>query len=261
MPRARITVLGSGTSTGVPVIGCTCAVCLSTNPRNNRTRASIMLTLENGESIVVDTGPEFRIQALRAGLKRLKHVIYTHTHADHLHGFDDLRAFWFHSRESVVCHISSEHEAELRERFSYAFHPTGYQGIKPQVELEVFQDERRFAAAGLTIEPSLLPHGDTTSAALRIGRFVYATDFKSVPNPVKDRWRGQIDLMIASGVHFGPHRTHSTIPETLALFQDLRVKQGIITHLAHEVEIDRDSALLPLNVQYAYDGMAIDAVL
>lgn len=255
--QVKVTVLGSGTSTGVPVIGCACAVCSSHDPHDKRYRASIMLTLPAGDHVVVDTGPEFRLQMLRAGVKRLSHVLYTHTHADHCHGFDDLRAYYFHQKTPVTCHVPREYEADVRRRFAYAFEDTGYIGTKPQVLLTPF-DEEPFQVLGLTVEPAMLPHGNVRTAAFRIGRFAYATDFKAFPESLVARWRGKVDVMIASGVQFEPHPTHSNIPETLALFEKLQVKQGIISHLNHHVSHARDAAALPPGRAFAHDGMAID---
>jgi len=257
---ATVTILGSGTSTGVPVIGCSCVVCRSPDSRLKRTRAALMLTLASGERLVIDTGPDFRQQMLRESVAQLEHVLYTHVHADHCHGFDDLRAFYFHQRRPVTCYVGRPHLEDFRTRFAYAFQETGYSGTKPQVVLQEF-GEAPFTVLGLTVEPIFLEHGHTQTAAFRIGRFVYATDFKRIPPEVVERWRGQVDTMVASGIHFGAHPTHSNIPETLALFKKIQVNRGIITHLTHEVDPARDTARLPDGVVFAHDGMQVDVLL
>ena len=257
---ARITILGSGTSTGVPVIGCACAVCASSDPHDKRTRTSLVVTLPSGANLLFDTAPELRLQAVAVGLREIAAVIYTHLHADHCHGFDDLRAFAFHAGGAIPCYLARGAEAEFRRRFAYALEDTGYAGAKPQVDIRVF-DEAPFEVAGVVLEPAFAPHGAFTTAVFRLGAFAYATDFKALPDALIARWRGQIHTMVASGLHFSPHPTHSTLPETLALFEKLEVKRGIITHMSHEIEHARDSAKLPPNVQLGFDGMSVDAPL
>lgn len=213
-----------------------------------------------GESLVIDTGPDFRQQMLRAGLRRLTHVLYTHTHADHCHGFDDLRAFYFQQGLPVTCHVAAMHAADFRARFAYAFESSGYSGTKPQVILETFE-AAPFMVDKLEVEPVYLPHGHVQTAAFRFGRFAYATDFKMFPDEVVDRWRGRIDVMVASGLHFGSHPTHSTIPETLALFSRLGVKRGYITHMTHNVLYAQDCAKLPPQAMLAHDGLSFTVTL
>lgn len=251
----RVHILGSGTSTGVPVIGCECEVCTSSDARNQRTRASIAIEVQ-GKTFLVDTSPELRLQVLRANIKSIDAVLYTHLHADHAHGFDDLRAFWFKSRATLPLYLFPEYIEELKSRFSYAFEDTGYRGAIPQVDL--LPIECPFEIAGIKVEPVRLPHGSVETCAFKIGRFLYATDFKRFSEDQEQKLMGHIDVMLASGIHFGEHRTHSVIPETLGLFKRLQVKRGIISHLAHEVEYRRDSALMPPGVELAYDGMVID---
>ena len=256
--KLKITILGSGTSTGVPVIGCECSVCRSGHPKNQRSRAAIMISNQHGKNIVVDTGPEFRLQMLREKVRDLHGVLYTHLHADHCNGFDDLRAFFFHHGLPIKCFLAPEHLEEMKRRFSYAFNATGYLGTKPQVDLFPIKDLEPFQISDFSIESFQVDHGDVKSSVFRIGRFAYATDFKAFTQKQVAYWRGKVDVMVASGIHFGVHRTHSVIPETLRLFEELQVKQGIITHLAHDVDYERDSPKLPANAALAYDGMTID---
>ena len=256
MPAFRVTILGCGTSTGVPTIGCACDVCSSSNPKNKRLRSSILLTHSvNKKNIVVDTTPDFRAQMLRENVKSLDAVLFSHTHADHCHGFDDLRAFYFHSNKPVPCYISKEHLPDLKSRFSYAFESTGYEGYPPQVELIEMQDSFRLWD-DLDIEVVHLEHGHILTSGFRFGNFAYITDFKVLPKAVIERWRGKIKIMVASGLRYKDHKTHSLIPETLDIFAKLQVEQGIITHMSHDVEYERDSLKMPSNVILAYDGLS-----
>ena len=254
----KVTILGSGTSTGVPVIGCDCAICQSTDPKNNRLRSSILLEdQDTQETILVDTTPDLRQQALRAKLKQLDTVFYTHTHADHCNGFDDLRMFFFKRKKPIECWLLTEHIAEIKQRFFYAFQETGYLGTVPQIKLKTYENAPLRLGKTL-IEYAVLPHGHMNTACFKFGNFCYATDFKSFPEEVVQRWKGRIHTMVASGLRFKDHLTHSTIPETLHLFERLGVKKGIITHLSHDVDHLKDCSHLPTNVSFGYDGMIID---
>jgi len=254
-----VTILGSGTSTGVPVIGCQCPTCKSADPRDQRLRSSILLTTDQ-QNLVIDTGPDFRMQMLKAGVTALTDVLYTHTHADHCHGFDDLRAFYFSRREAIVCHVAKQHCPDFRQRFSYAFEDTGYLGTKPQVVLAPFENQP-IQIGGLQVEPAFVPHGHTETAVFKIGRFAYATDFKRFPDTLIKKWRGQIDTMVASAIRYGQHPTHSCVEETLALFDALAVKNGYLTHIAHELRHAVDEAKLPSHVRMAYDGLVFQVEL
>ena len=269
----KITVLGSGTSTGVPVIGCSCAVCTSTDPRNQRLRSSIVIQVHQDtpasstptETIVIDTTPDFRTQMLKYGISRLSKVLYTHTHADHLHGFDDLRAFSFWQDQPVQCYLKEWDLQELKHRFSYAFRDTGYKGAQPKADLIAITETPFELSEDLVVEPLFLPHGHATSTGFRLGTFAYVTDFKSFINGVFTakllRWRNKITTMIASGVHNRPHPTHSSIPETLMMFDYLNVKRGIITHISHEIDHHQQSTQLPTARELAYDGMTLEVPL
>jgi phosphoribosyl 1,2-cyclic phosphate phosphodiesterase len=216
-----------------------------------------MLTTSDNELIVIDTAPEFRLQMLRHRVRKLEHVLYTHCHADHVHGFDDLRAFYFGEARPVTCHVPSEHVAEFRQKFAYVFEETGYIGTKPQVDM-VEVGTLPFLVAGVTVEPIRMSHGSVVTTGYRFGDFAYITDFKRLPEEVIERWQGQITVMVASGIRHGGHPTHSCIDETLALFDRLKVKKGVITHLSHEVDYDEESSRLPPDVVLAYDGLVLE---
>jgi len=258
MVPIKITILGCGTSTGVPTIGCKCAVCKSSHPKNKRLRSSIMITrLDDGRNIVIDTTPDFRAQMLRENVSSIEAVLYTHTHADHCHGFDDLRAFYFFSGKPIPCYLSREHLFDLKSRFSYAFEETGYLGLPPQVTL-LEMESKVDIWSDMEIEVVRLEHGNVMSAAFRMGSFAYATDFKCFSESVLEMWSGKISLMVASGLRFSEHKTHSSIPETIQIFERLGVQRGIITHMAHEVEYEQHSQQLAPHIELAYDGMQIE---
>lgn len=257
MSALRVTVLGSGTSTGVPVIGCDCVVCSDSCPENIRSRASLLLTVGDRHT-AIDTAPEFRLQILRTGIKALAAVLYTHIHADHCHGFDDLRMFAFRAgHPAIPCYMHTDFIAEFKSRFSYAFDPnTGYYGTLPQIQLRALPT-KPFTVAGLDIETVRLPHGAVLTNAFRIGKFAYATDFKTFAPELISRWKGKIDTMIISGVRFRPHKTHSSVQESVAILQELQVRRGFITHLSHEVDYRTHRAELPPGIDLAYDGLTL----
>lgn len=256
-PLQTVRILGSGTSTGVPVIGCDCAICLDTNPKNKRLRSSVLMTDALGRNVVIDTTPDFRQQMLSAEVTNLSAVLYTHTHADHCHGFDDIRAFSFQDLASIDCYSSAEHLGDLRARFSYAFEKTHYYGVKPMVNLHNITD-KPFQVLDWEVEPLYLEHGGIQTIAFRIGSFAYATDFKAFTAENIQKWKGKVSVMVASGIRYRDHPAHSTLPETIELFAKLGVRQGYITHISHEIEHVKDSARLPKGVSLAYDGMMID---
>lgn len=256
----RVRILGCGTSTGVPIIGCSCRVCQSIEPKNARLRSSLLVEIQSPAlRFVIDTTPEFRIQMLRERVSQLDGVFMTHTHADHCHGFDDLRAFYFWHPRAMPVYMSHGHAQDFQRRFPYLFQKTGYLGTVASVALHTLSQEA-FQVEGVTIEHAELPHGSTVSTAYRIGSFAYATDFQYVPEAVIERWKGKIHTMVASGLRFHPHPTHSSIPETIELFRRLGVKRGILSHLTHDVDYVRDSVGLPSGVELAYDGMVLDVL-
>ncbi len=242
----------------MPVLGCSCSVCKSKNPKNIRWRASIAVNHNNGPTIVVDTGPEFRLQLLRANISSLQNVLYTHLHADHCHGFDDLRGLYFNSEKPITCWLHPELIPELKHRFHYAFEETGYLGGRPDIRLEAFPNAHgTITVAGMEVETFLAPHGNAMTNVLRFGRFAYATDFKTLTDANIKAWRGKIHTMVASGLRWRAHKTHSCIEETLDIFRRLGVERGIITHLNHEIDFEIDSLKLPRDVELAFDGQEI----
>ena len=254
----KVTVLGCGTSTGVPVIACQCPVCRSSAPRNKRLRSSVLLTSDRA-NIVIDTTPEFRLQMLTAKVTKLAAVLYTHIHADHCHGFDDLRMFAFaDDHPSIVCYIDGCYLDEFKAKFPYAFKTTSYLGTVPEISLLAIPASNSLQIADLDFETVQLAHGEVVSTAFRTGSFAYVTDFKGFPSALIDRWRGKITTLIISGVHFREHKSHSSIPESLAIATELAVQRCYITHLSHEVDYYRHSDRLPAGIELAYDGLVVE---
>jgi phosphoribosyl 1,2-cyclic phosphate phosphodiesterase len=255
----RIHVLGSGTSTGVPLVACDCNVCMSTDPKDKRLRSSLLIEdLTNQQNILIDTSPDLRAQLLATKIFKIDHLIYTHTHADHTQGFDDLRALFFKRPVAIQCWLQEEHKKDLEQRFAYAFGEKKYNGTTPQVVFNKIAGDL-IKISGLDIEWISLKHGYTQSTAIRINDFAYATDFKKFSPEQISLWKNKISTMIVSGVGLeNKHPSHSGVYESVELLKDLGVKTGYITHLSHTVDYKKEQKNLPKSVYFAYDGMIID---
>lgn len=245
----KLTFLGTGTSTGVPYIGCDCEVCRSENPKDNRLRCSALLEVD-GKHILLDCGPDFRQQALRANLRRLDAVLLTHKHTDHIGGLDDLRPFGdvpIYANESTVEHI---HEA-----FSYCF-GNNYKGI-PTFVLHQIENEP-FEVAGVPITPILAFHYQLPNFGYRIGNFAYLTDYKTVPEEEMPKLKG-LDVLVLDALRFTEHFSHASVEESLALIEKVQPKRAFLVHASHDIGLhDKVEALLPENVHLAYDGLTLD---
>ena len=252
--RFKIRILGSGSSTGVPVLGCSCGVCRSRSTYNKRLRASILMQdQQSKEYILIDSSPDMRQQLLTAQCEHLDYFLLTHPHADHLHGIDDLRAFFFDNKLELDAWLLTEHLKEIKHRFSYldsnkvrfSFH-----ALQPVAGRFCLKNKQE-------VDYLVLPHGRMCSVAYRFGRFAYATDFKMFSKDDIARWQGKVELMVASGIQLESHPSHSSLNETLQLFETLGVKQGVISHLSHKVDYHEVSKQLPKHVRLAYDGMVL----
>lgn len=254
-----LTILGCGTSTGVPIPGCQCRVCLSSHPRNKRLRTSAVITTDEGRRILIDATPDLRYQSLRAGIERVDGVIFTHAHADHILGIDDLRAFNFIQGSRISCYGSSHTLPRIRQMFSYVFDPDENYlgGALPQLDLIQFENGTPFSLFDLKIEPFSLLHGDLEVTGYRFGNLAYATDCNSIPLQSQLVLRG-IDLLILDGLRYEPHRTHFTIPEAVSMAKALEVGSTWLTHMTHSVEYEEVSSQLPPGVALAYDGLQIE---
>jgi phosphoribosyl 1,2-cyclic phosphate phosphodiesterase len=250
----RITFLGTGTSHGVPMIGCRCAVCTSADPRDQRLRPSICIELVNGGALVVDTAPDFRTQALRFGVLRVDAVLFTHPHADHLLGLDEIRRFNALQHAVIPCYGNPETMAEVRRVFAYAFEPRQAGGGVPQLELRSVTGP--FEAAGTTVTPVPVLHGQLPIHGYRVGAFAYLTDCSSIPDeswPLLDGVR----TLVVGALRHKPHPTHFTLAQALEVVARIRPERALLTHIAHDLGHAETSGQLPPGVELAYDGLIV----
>ncbi len=251
----QITFLGTGTSNGVPVIGCTCSVCTSLDPRDKRTRSSAVIDA-NGKRLLIDTSPELRLQAIANNLTHVDAVLYTHAHADHVAGFDDLRSFNFISQAPLDVHADRLTSELIRDRFGYAFeNPFPFFGGKPDLNLHDFDGP--FSAAGVGVLPFHVGHGRWTVTGFRFGPLVYLTDAKVVPPAAVDAMRGA-EVLVINALRDRPHPVHLSIPEALGIIEEVGPRRAYLTHLSHDVGHAELSERLPDIVQVAYDGLVVE---
>lgn len=245
-----ITILGSGTSTGIPVIGCRCPVCLSHHPRNRRTRCSALLSYDN-HNILIDTSTDLRQQVLREDIRHLEAVFYTHCHADHIHGIDDLRAFNLHSQTAIPLYGAPQTLARIRKSFGYIFDHEEPNGYVPRLALRPI--EQPVDLFGLSIQPILMKHGWIEAFGYRCGPVAYLTDCNGIPASSMERLRN-LELLVLDGLRFTPHNTHFNIPQAIEVARAIGAKQTILTHLSHEVDHQVHDSELPAGINLAYDG-------
>lgn len=253
---ARVTVLGSGTSHGVPMIGCTCAVCTSADPRDRRTRASIFIECAEGPNILVDTSTDLRMQALTHGITRVDAILFTHSHADHIMGLDDSRRFSQMQRAAIPCHADLQTAGSLKRSFYYAFDPTEAKGGGlPQIDLRAIDGP--FVVGAVTVQPVPLFHGDRKILGFRFGNFAYLTDTNRVP---PEAWPllGGLDILMLDALRHRPHPTHFTVAEALQVVEQLRPRQTYFTHICHDLGHAATNAALPAGVELAYDGLRFE---
>lgn len=254
-----VTVLGCGTSTGVPIPGCKCPVCQSTHPRNKRLRTSIYLRLPNNKVILVDASIDLRMQALTFNLERVDAVLYTHAHSDHILGTDDLRCFNFVQRQAIPCYGTAFTLDRIRDTFNYIFVPNPkYEGgLLANLSLNPINLHQPFTIEGLKIEPFRLWHGSMEVAGFKFGNFAYATDCNRIPDETKQLLHG-IEWLILDGLRDEPHGTHFTIDQAVAMAKELDAKHTYLTHMTHAVDYESTNARLPEGIELAYDGLKIE---
>jgi len=246
----NIVLLGTGTSTGIPVVGCRCNVCRSTDKRNQRTRCSALLNYD-GHNLLIDTATDLRLQALREDIRHIDAVLYTHCHADHVHGIDDLRGFNVHDGNPIPLYAAPETLTSLRKNFSYIFDQRQPSGYVPRLTLQPI--ERAKKLFGLEVIPIPLHHGAQMATGYRCGPFAYLTDCNRIPDSSLTLLEG-LQLLVLDGLRFKPHPTHFNIPEAVDIAQSIGAKQTLLTHLSHDVDHARVDADLPDGINLAYDG-------
>lgn len=252
---ARVTILGSGTSHGIPVIGCACRVCRSANPKNSRTRAGAVIRAADGASILIDTATEFRLQAVREGIRRVDAVFYTHAHADHLHGLDDLRPL---GRSGPIPLYGSEATMkEVRSRFSYIFARTQEGGGKPQVSLHTLDPAVPKRSGPFTVIPVPVLHGDLPVFGYRLGDFAYLTDCSRIPERSYPLLGG-VRFLVIDALRPRPHPTHFCFDEALREIRRIAPERAWFTHLCHDSDHDELAASLPAGVEPAWDGLSFE---
>jgi phosphoribosyl 1,2-cyclic phosphate phosphodiesterase len=242
---------------GVPVIGCQCAVCRSTDPCNKRLRTSALLEV-GGANVLFDAGPDLRQQALAVGLRRVDAVLLTHAHADHVSGLDDLRPLNFAQRSSIPLYGSAATLGMIRGRFDYAF-VNGSQGsTRPALELLEIQSGAPFRIHGqIQATPFDIHHGTWTITGFRIGRLGYVTDASAIPPESLELLR-ELDLLVLNALRLTSHPTHFSLAEACAMVETLRPKRALLVHMTHDLDHDSTNATLPDHVRLAYDGQVVE---
>lgn len=255
----KLTFLGTGTSFGVPQIGCGCAVCHSHDPRDQRTRVGAAVETDGGAIILIDTPPELRLQLIRAGIDRVDAVLYTHGHADHTHGIDDLRAITARRHLHLPMYGSADTLAGLDEKFRYIF-DDAIQPLpgtsKPQGRLVPLSDGERVRIADVDVAAVAVPHGGVTVFAYRIGPLAYVTDAKTVPPAAIEQLRGA-EVLVINALFRRPHPTHLSLDEAIAAADAIGAERTYLTHLTHDnFHADLESEL-PAGITPAFDGLTI----
>jgi phosphoribosyl 1,2-cyclic phosphate phosphodiesterase len=253
--KATLTVLGSGTSMGVPTIGCGCAVCHSSDPRDRRTRPSVLIEY-GGRSVIIDTTPDFREQAIRENIRSLDAVLYTHTHADHILGIDDLRPLSFlHKPGKLPLYAHPDAAEFIRKMFRYIFDAEYKFGGLPQVELKPLNGDVELF--GANFQPIVLIHGDAEIYGFRFGSAAYLTDHSDIPENSLAKLEG-LDVLFLDALRYKPHPTHSTVENSLQTVSRLKPRRAFFTHICHDLPHEKTNAALPQDVHLAYDGMRLE---
>ena len=255
--KATLTVLGSGTSMGVPTVGCTCAVCTSSDPHDRRLRPSIMVQWE-GRTVLIDTSPDFREQAIREHIRRIDAVLYTHGHADHILGLDDVRPLSFPrvtGGGKIPLYATENTARVLRHVFRYIFDGDYKYGGLAQVELH--NVDGPIELFGAKFIPLAVNHGDYSIEAYRFGSAAYLTDFSSIPDETM-RQLQDLDVLILDALRRHPHPTHSTVENSLQIVERLKPKRAFFTHMSHDLPHEATNASLPENVRLSYDGLKLE---
>lgn len=247
----KITLLGTGTSQGVPVVACNCEVCISKNPKDKRLRCSVLVEMY-GKVIVIDSGPDFRYQMLREKVKQLDGIVFTHEHKDHVAGMDDIRAFNYINKKAIDIYATLNVQQTLKREFQYVFDGTKYPGI-PEVNMITISNQP-FKAAGIDFIPFEVLHHKLPVLGYRIGDFVYLTDANYISEAERNKIRGA-KVLIINALRRESHISHFTLAQALEIIDDLKPEMAYLTHISHQLglhnEVEKE---LPAHVRLAYDG-------
>lgn len=250
----EILFLGTGTSHGIPVIGCACATCASTNEKNKRLRSSILITVDQ-RHILIDTSIDFRQQSLRYRIERVDAVLFTHHHVDHIFGLDDTRVFNKMYKKKIPCYAGRETTQKLKHIFSYIFDYPEIPGGIPMLEFTTV-DDRPFDVLGTQIIPIEIMHGTMPINAYRVGNTIYATDCSSIPDRSMEKFMNA-DILILDCLRIRKHPTHFNLEQALSVAQKIGAKQTYFTHMSHEIEHEAVTKSLPDGIALAYDGLKL----
>jgi phosphoribosyl 1,2-cyclic phosphate phosphodiesterase len=255
LTSARVLFLGTGTSHGVPMIGCACPTCHSSDPRDRRLRPSIYVSVENGPSILVDTATDLRQQALTHNLTRVDAILYTHSHADHVMGLDEVRRFNMLQQRPIPAYADERTVQELRRTFSYVFDASPeHGGGIPQITLHAIDGD--FAIDSCRIVPVPILHGRRPILGFRFGNFAYLTDCNAIPEGSWPLLQG-LDVLVIDALRHRPHPTHFTVAQALDAIDRIRPNRAYFTHICHDLAHQATNAALPAGVELAYDGLAL----
>lgn len=258
MGLLKVTVLGSGTSGGVPLVGCNCPVCLSPDPLDKRFRSSLLLQ-HNHYNILIDPGPDFRAQVLQHQLTHIDAILITHGHRDHIAGLDDIRPFNYIQEKNIPIYADELSQHMIREQFAYAFRESDYPYL-PKIEFVPIADEP-FSVLDITFFPIEVMHGKMPVKGFRVGSFTYITDAKTIAGSMRERVRGTTHLVV-NALRQRPHDTHFSLDEALAFVQDVSPKSTWLTHISHHMGKHQDvNPSLPDGVALAYDGLTFELPL
>ncbi len=252
-----LTLLGTGTSVGVPVIGCDCAVCTSIDPRNHRTRTGVAIQTPRG-IFLIDSPPELRLQLVREKIRLVEAVVYTHAHADHLFGLDDLRICGQYLQRPIALYCEPPVEAQIRATFAYAFaqpYPNDHPGAIPHLVFESI-DTTPFELLGQRVQPIRLMHGKLPLLGFRINDVAFCTDVSEIPDESWPLLEG-LDVLIIDALREKPHPTHFSVSQALEVVDRVRPRQTYLTHVSHSLEYEQTNARLPADVELSYDGLRI----
>lgn len=250
----QLTMLGVGSSAGTPMIGCQCDTCKSADKRNHRTRCSSVIELDNGKTILIDTGPDLRQQALREGLIQVNAVLYTHTHADHLHGIDDLRSFCQIQRSQIPLYGSPEAMRHIADKFGYTLREAGNFWDLPI--LKVNPVTAPFYLFDQLITPIPIKHGNSDIYGYRIGNIAYITDASTIPEASFDLLKN-LDVLLLDCLRYETHYSHINLEQSLAYASQINANTTYLIHMTHDIEYNKLSSELPKNVLVGYDGLKL----